>query len=225
MRRNDPVLHTVPLTELRPTQVTIGAREVALRRAAWANASGKARLALLASHAVPGVIGPKGRFYIVDHHHLARALLEAGAHGVFVHVLADYSRLSRAEFWMFLDQHGWVHTYDTRGRRTGFRAIPKTLAGLSDDPYRSLSSAVRRAGGFAKDTTPFAEFLWAQFFRRRLNGRALSRDFEGAVAQALRLARTDDANHLPGWCSTGGSTGGSTVTDGTIRARSRRERQ
>lgn len=200
MHRNSPVLHTVPLAELRPTQVSIGAREVARRKEEWTDANGKTQLALLASHVVPGVIGPKGRFYIVDHHHLARALLEAGVRGVFVHALADYSRLGRQEFWMTLDQHGWVHTYDACGRRTEFEAIPKHLAGLTDDPYRSLAGAVRRAGGFAKDTTPFAEFLWAQFFRGRVKSGLVSRDFGGAVARALAMARTEHADHLPGWC-------------------------
>jgi hypothetical protein len=200
MRRNDPVLHTVALGELRPTQLTIGAHEVAQRRAAWEHARGKARAALLAGHVVPGVIGPKGRFYIVDHHHLARALLEAGAHGVFVQALADLSRLSKDDFWMTMDLHGWVHTYDARGRRTTFEAIPKRLADLADDPYRSVAGAVRRAGGFAKDTTPFAEFLWAQFFRSRIDARALMRDFDAMITKALRLAAAKEADHLPGWC-------------------------
>jgi hypothetical protein len=42
--------------------------------------------------------------------------------------------------------------------------LPKTVAGLIDDPFRSLAGELRRAGGFAKDTTPFSEFLWADFF-------------------------------------------------------------
>jgi len=221
MHRSNPVLHTVPLGELRPTQVSIGAREVARRREEWTDASGKVQLALLVRHVVPGVIGPKGRFYIVDHHHLARALLEVGVPGVFVHALADYSSLSREEFWMTLDQHGWVHTYDARGRRTGFDAIPKHLDELTDDSYRSLAGAVRRAGGFAKDTTPFAEFLWAQFFRRSVKRGALARDFDGAVSRALALARTQDAGHLPGWC---GAADGSVARAGT-RERSRGARR
>jgi len=200
MRRNDPVLHTVALSELRPTQLTIGAHEVAQRRAAWEQARGKARAALLAGHMVPGVIGPKGRFYIIDHHHLARALMEAGAHGVFVNALADLSRLSRDDFWITMDHHGWVHTYDARGRRTTFDAIPKRLVDLADDPYRSVAGAVRRAGGFAKETTPFAEFLWAQYFRSRLDARQLRRDFDATITKALQLACAKDADHLPGWC-------------------------
>jgi hypothetical protein len=42
------------------------------------------------------------------------------------------------------------------------------MAKLIDDPFRSLAGELRRAGGFAKDTTPFSEFLWADFLRRRV---------------------------------------------------------
>jgi hypothetical protein len=220
MRRNDPVLHTVPLGELRPTQLTIGAHEVAQRRAAWEHSRGKARTALLAGHVVPGVIGPKGRIYIIDHHHLARALLEAGAHGVFVQALADLSRLNKDDFWITMDHHGWVHTYDARGRRTSFEAIPKRLADLADDPYRSVAGAVRRAGGFAKDTTPFAEFLWAQYFRSRLDARRLTRDFDAMVTKALQLATAKDADHLPGWCGARAQVKVSATP--SVRARGRR---
>ncbi len=200
MRRSDPVLHTVALSDLRPTQMTVGLREVAERRKAWQDATGKARERMLANHVVPAVLGPKGRYYIVDHHHLARAMLDAGATGLFVHALADFSRLGKAEFWMMLDQHGWVHTYDARGRRRDFDAMPRSLAALADDPFRSLAGAVRRAGGFAKDTTPFAEFGWAQFFRSRVAKRAVERDFTAALRVCLALARSAEADYLPGWC-------------------------
>jgi hypothetical protein len=47
--------------------------------------------------------------------------------------------------------------------------IPKSIKGLDDDPFRSLAGELRSAGGFAKDTTPFSEFLWADFLRRRIS--------------------------------------------------------
>jgi hypothetical protein len=71
---------------------------------------------------------------------------------------------------------------------------------LKDDPFRSLAGELRRAGGFAKDTTPFSEFLWADFFRRKIKRKAVEADFAAAVEQALRLARSEEAEYLPGWC-------------------------
>ena len=59
---------------------------------------------------------------------------------------------------------------------------------------------MRRAGGFAKDTTPFSEFLWADFLRRRIKRKAVERDFDTRLEQALELAKSADADYLPGWC-------------------------
>jgi len=119
---------------------------------------------------------------------------------VLVTVMADLSRVARDSFWIVLDHHGWLHPFDARGRRRSYDALPKSVMDLSDDPYRSLAGALRRGGGFAKDTTPFAEFLWADFFRRRLARRAVSHEFERTVKRALALAKHPEASYLPGWC-------------------------
>jgi hypothetical protein len=71
---------------------------------------------------------------------------------------------------------------------------------LIDDPYRSLAGELRRAGGFAKDTTPFSEFLWANFLRQRIKRKLIERDFDRAMERALALAKSTDAGYLPGWC-------------------------
>jgi hypothetical protein len=78
--------------------------------------------------------------------------------------------------------------------------LPKSVDKLIDDPFRSLAGELRRAGGFAKDTTPFSEFLWAEFLRRRMKRKAVKANFEIAVKEALELAKSMDANYLPGWC-------------------------
>ena len=57
-----------------------------------------------------------------------------------------------------------------------------------------------RAGGFAKDTTPFSEFLWADFLRRRIRRRRVEENFSASVRQAMRFAKTQYAHYLPGWC-------------------------
>ena len=71
---------------------------------------------------------------------------------------------------------------------------------MADDPFRSLAGALRRRGGYAKDTTPFSEFLWADFLRRRLARKDVEKDFEAALDEAFGLAKSPDADHLPGWC-------------------------
>ena len=71
---------------------------------------------------------------------------------------------------------------------------------LVDDPFRSLAGELRRAGGYAKDTTPFSEFLWADFLRRRIKRKTVEVDFSHALEKALQLAKSHDAGYLPGWC-------------------------
>jgi hypothetical protein len=59
---------------------------------------------------------------------------------------------------------------------------------------------LRRAGGYAKDVTPFSEFLWADLLRRRLSRKDVEADFDKAMEKALDLAKSQDAIYLPGWC-------------------------
>ncbi|MGQ7440686.1 ParB-like protein, partial [Streptococcus suis] len=94
----------------------------------------------------------------------------------------------------------WCHAYDAHGRRCELDAIPKHLEELEDDPYRSLAGALIRSGGCAKSNRPFAEFLWADHLRHRIDPASIAKEWAAAVAQALRIARSDEARCLPGWC-------------------------
>jgi hypothetical protein len=196
----EPVLKPVAITELRPTQITVGMREVKEKRNHWRQHNPKKMAEFLGKHMIPVILGPKKRHYIIDHHHLALALHEEGVKDILVEVVADLRNLDRDAFWTVLDNRALAHPYDTEGRRRGYNDIPKTVADLKDDPFRSLAGELRRAGGFAKDTTPFSEFLWADFLRRRIKRKAVLRDFDGALKKARKLAKSLDANYLPGWC-------------------------
>ena len=199
MTRHEVVLKPVALRDLRPTQVTLGMREVVEKRRQWKKLEGDTE-AFFSRHVLPTVLGPKKRHYLIDHHHLARAMLEEGVDEVMVSVEADLSALGDYSFWVFLDDRSWCHAYDGEGRRRDFDAIPKSLAKMKDDPYRSLAGELRRAGGFAKEVTPFSEFLWADFLRNRIKPDAVTRDFADALVRALTLAKSDEADYLPGWC-------------------------
>jgi hypothetical protein len=196
----EPVLKPVSINSLRPTQITVGMREVKEKREHWRKHDPKNKAEFLGRHMIPVILGPKKRHYIIDHHHLSLALHKEGVEDVLVEVVADLRDLDRDAFWTVLDHRAWVHPYDTEGRRRDYKDIPKTVADMKDDPFRSLAGELRRAGGFAKDTTPFSEFLWADFLRRRMKRKTLVRDFEGAVRKARKWAKSLDANYLPGWC-------------------------
>ncbi|MET0906370.1 MAG: chromosome partitioning protein ParB [Bradyrhizobiaceae bacterium] len=197
----EPLLQPVPILSLRPTQMTVGMREVKEKRKRWREHKSKRKQAeLLGKHMIPVVLGPDKRHYVVDHHHLARALHDEGVKDVLVTVIADLTMVDRGAFWSVLDHRRWAYPYDSKGERRHFKDVPKSITGLKDDPYRSLAGEIRRAGGFAKDTTPFSEFLWADLFRGRISRKTVVDDFATAVEKALAIARSKDAIYLPGWC-------------------------
>jgi hypothetical protein len=187
------------VANFRPTQMTVGLAEVELKRKQWRQLDKKERARQLALHWFPCVIGPKEKYYIVDHHHLGFALHQEGIDTAWAMVLNDFSMLEAARFWRVMEFHQWAHPYNERGNRCDYNEIPKSVTDLRDDPYRSLSGFVRDAGGFAKDTTPFAEFLWADYFRDRIDAKLIDREPEKAVREALATAHSQAARYLPGW--------------------------
>ncbi|MGH7246607.1 MAG: ParB-like protein [Pseudomonadota bacterium] len=196
----DPLLTTVATADLRPTQITVGMREVTAKRNHWREIGSRKGREFLRKHVIPVILGPKRRHYVIDHHHLARALHEEGVEEVAVTSIANLSKLEGEAFWIVMDNRSWMHPFDAKGRRRPYTDIPKSVGNMIDDPFRSLAGELRRAGGFAKDTTPFSEFLWADFLRRRLARKLVERDFARAVEKALALARSREADYLPGWC-------------------------
>jgi hypothetical protein len=200
MTQREPTVTPVPILGLRPTQMTVGFREVAEKRKIWRERSGTKESAYLGRHMIPVILGPKGRYYVTDHHHMARALHDEGVTDVLIDVIADLSTLGKDSFWVVMDCRGWCHPYDSEGKRRDFADIPLSMSDLVDDPFRSLAGELRRTGGYAKDITPFSEFIWADFLRRRLKRKAVDKDFNAALTAALKLAKSEAANYLPGWC-------------------------
>ena len=200
MANREPLLKPVPIAELRPTQMTVGLREVHEKRRRWRDYDPEKKRAFLGAHMIPTLLGPKKKHYVIDHHHLSRALHEEGVTEVLVTVVADLHHLDKDAFWTVCDHKSWVHPYDAEGVRRDFDDIPKTVTDLADDPFRSLAGELRRAGGFAKDTTPFSEFLWADFLRRNIKEKRVEHDFSAALEKAMALAKSKDAGYLPGWC-------------------------
>jgi hypothetical protein len=196
----EPRIDAVEILSLRPTQMTVGIREVEAKRRRWREHPNHKKAEFLGAHLIPVVMGPKDECYIIDHHHLVLALHREGVERIVTTVVADLRRQSRGEFWVFMDHRGWVHPYDREGERRRYDDIPKKITGMADDPYRSLAGELRLAGGYAKDVTPFNEFLWADFLRHRVKRKLIKRNFAAALREARRLAKSDEADYLPGWC-------------------------
>ena len=187
------------ITDLAPTQMTLGLYFVARNRSDFSAMSDKRLDCLLEKRKVPVVRGPGGRHYMIDRHHFCRALFECGVDHVRIDPVVDARHLDIDEFSHFMEKSGLVHAYDAAGERHGFDDLPHDIAGLVDDPYRTLAGLLREKGGYRKEKRPFAEFLWADFLRRRIASDLLTGDFSEALAEAVRLARSRDPKHLPGW--------------------------
>jgi len=199
-----PQLIQVALADLHPTQITVGSAEVSVKRRQWAGLKRKERESTLSAHCFPAVKGPGKRYFIVDHHHLGVALNEEKVDAVWVSQVGDLSALEGEMFWRLMEFHSWTHPYDETGKRRPYDEIPTKVWKLRNDAYRSLSGFVRNAGGYAKDAVPFAEFVWADFFRPQIPLKKLQPADDGslsvdAVQQAVALARSPAARCLPGW--------------------------
>jgi hypothetical protein len=194
-------VHECKIEHLRPTQITVGMIEVEDKFEHISKLNHQELKDFLLGRPIPAVFGLEEKLYLTDHHHLARALSEAGIERGFFLVEADFSLLDYERFWTTMNANAWVHPIDEHGRHLRVDDIPHHLEGLRDDPYRSLAGYVRSAGGFEKTPTAFAEFLWADFFRPRVEIGSTRADFEVAVKKALALAGSKEASKLPGYKS------------------------
>jgi hypothetical protein len=66
----EPLLNPVPITELRPTQITVGLREVKAKRKRWREEGTTKGAEFLGKHMIPVILGPKQHHYVIDHHTL-----------------------------------------------------------------------------------------------------------------------------------------------------------
>ena len=190
---------TVPIGNLTPTQVTVGMREVDIKRQRWREKHRHGAVNFLNKHRLPVVLGPDARCYLIDRHHLALALYDEGISELPISIVANLSEYSFDEFWKTLEDYQWTHPFDDQGQRRSYNDMPTSVDALIDDPYRSLAGALKRAGGYAKDKAPFSEFRWADFMRSRIPRELVEQHFGRALVLAMSLAESVEAATLPGW--------------------------
>jgi hypothetical protein len=202
------------LARLRPTQLTLGyfyvchKMEVTQRHADPQDCAALRRF--MRRHRIKTVAGPGGALYVIDHHHWARAWLDLGYEMAPVRVLHDFSHLGAPAFWKRMRRLGHVHPYDERGKRLGPQALPATVRGMRDDPYRSLAAFAREAGAYRKPGSAYGELCWAGFLRERVEQDLASiAGFGLALTESIRLACSARARRLPGYC--GGPVAGKTA--------------
>eukprot|EP01114_Cavostelium_apophysatum_P014531 TRINITY_DN3796_c0_g1_i1.p1 TRINITY_DN3796_c0_g1~~TRINITY_DN3796_c0_g1_i1.p1 ORF type:complete len:182 (-),score=20.72 TRINITY_DN3796_c0_g1_i1:75-620(-) len=109
---------------------------------------------------------------MVNGHHLARALIEANIDSsmknLFCEVLDNFSDMEVDDFWMRMMQFDYVWLYDQNGRQPLDPEFIPPLLNMQDDVYRSLAWMARDNGAYAKSTVPFADFMWANYYRSQI---------------------------------------------------------
>lgn len=197
----DETRTSIEIARLRPTQITVGMLQVKHKRKRLRALMRRPSelVDFILEHPIRVVLGPRRQAYVIDHHHLALALMEERFETAPVQVEHDFSTLKTAAFWRVMKAKGFAHPYDADGKEKPQRTIPGCLDELEDDPYRSLAGFVRLAGGFEKVCTPYAEFLWADFYRAHIKKKFLKKDFDKTLKQAITLSRGPEAKKLPGF--------------------------
>ena len=179
-------LCTLAATAIKPTQASLGQVAAQCRAAKISSKDtpkGKKLQRYLLQRPVPAVLGPDDRFYITDRHHLSWGVLNAEVASdrkrLFVCPMADRSGASAEEFWAYMEEpipgqptrFTWLK--DRYGKEIAPAALPSDLAGLADDPYRTLSRWVRNSCGYLKcdsgcanascPSPYYLEFIWGDF--------------------------------------------------------------
>lgn len=172
------------IATLRPTQAAVGFEAVAEKRKRYRSAIAAGRHPKILNRRFPVVVGPGDALFVIDGHHWLRALLEEGVDQAMITVAGDLHTLRSDAFWAALEARGWSHCHDADGRRIPPQSLPTRLADLTDDPYRSLATALRRAGLLAKPPGPFGDFLCAEALRMALPAGLARVDYPAALERA-----------------------------------------
>lgn len=200
-------IYQINVEDLRPTQLCVGMQQVHEKMKKLQKKAAKGPEALdkfLRNHPVPVVLGPSGRHFLIDHHHLARAMHELGIKQCYAGTVLDLSELTPEQFWVAMGKRNLLWRFMSDGSPIEVQELsqrlPNRVAELADDPYRSLAALVRKAGGYTKSTKPFSEFIWANYLRPRIPMVLVQvPDVEAYVHHGISHAVHPDAAALPGF--------------------------
>jgi hypothetical protein len=196
------------LRTLQPLQGAVGMEEVRDKIAKIELDPQKKRIDL-AYDPIKIVRGPDGLLYVTDHHHGARAWIEARQKMGTCQIQTDRVSTDSTQFWADLKTLKLVRLADQNGAPITVAQLRlMKLETLPDDPYRTLAYLVRKRNGFCRalmtaENKEFAQFEWADWLRKRPelnnppgpNGDWSKRKRDAAVALAKSVAAKD----LPGY--------------------------
>lgn len=173
----------------------------------------------LSTRNIQVVRDPRGKFQIFDGHHLAQSLRLLEVDDVDVELHEDFwlpenarSRQTFAarmeKYRTYMIEHRLVRLVDIRGRKIDLEDLPSGSEALKNNPFRSLSWILKKAGVYEDLEIPFQEFTWAEFLQKEFKKRGLkegfhsNREFITAVNSALTILSKNEnvsTDKLPGY--------------------------
>lgn len=187
------------ITQLHPTQGGVGQLQVDATARELADKSPDQLDKLMKKKEIPVVIAPDGGYWLVDRHHLTKALWQQGVKQARVKVIARLQ--DRTNFWSQMQNNHWAWLKDERGQPLTPEQLPKQIGELPDYPYRTLAGQLQDAGYFSKkDQVYFVEFAWASWLGQQMDWLPVNAaNLADRLGQAKRLACSSKAEGLPGY--------------------------
>lgn len=187
------------ITQLHPTQSGVGQLQVDTTQRELADKSAEQLDKLMQKKEIPVVIAPDGGYWLVDRHHLTKALWQQGVKQARVRVIARLQ--DKASFWSQMQNNHWAWLKDERGQPLTPEQLPRHIGALPDYPYRTLAGLLQDAGYFSKkDQVYFVEFAWASWLGQQMDWLPVNAaNLADRLGQAKRLACSSKAKELPGY--------------------------
>ncbi|WP_429078122.1 ParB-like protein [Aeromonas veronii] len=189
----------IGIDALHPTQGGVGQMQVDETQATLAGMSAKQLDKLMKKKEIPVVIAPDGSYWLVDRHHLTKALWQQGVKDARVKVIGRLQ--DKANFWSQMQNNHWAWLKDEKGQPLTPEQLPSSIDKLPDYPYRTLAGLLQNAGYFRKDKQVyFVEFAWASWLGKQMQWMPVDNsNLAARLQQAKRLACGSDAKELPGY--------------------------
>jgi hypothetical protein len=166
-------LTALPVGELKPTQNSVGLDEVRAKVEKIESMSSNQLADYLLQRPIPIVVGRTSEFFMIDHHHLARAMWDADKRDILIPtvVAQNWAPLDGSHFWKAMARRDWLYPFDGLGAGPSKPSSLKPNVGeLENDLYRSIAWYARQRYAYVKDAANpiYAEFKWANFLRSRV---------------------------------------------------------
>ncbi|WDO02615.1 chromosome partitioning protein ParB [Aeromonas allosaccharophila] len=189
----------IGIDALHPTQGGVGQLQVDETQATLAGMSAKQLDKLMKKKEIPVVIAPDGGYWLVDRHHLTKALWQQGIKDARVKVIGRLQ--DKANFWSQMQNNHWAWLKDEKGQPLTPEQLPSRIDQLPDYSYRTLAGLLQDAGYFRKDKQVyFVEFAWASWLGKQMQWMPVDNsNLAARLQQAKRLACGSDASDLPGY--------------------------